>query len=497
VVRTGPGLVRGQVEGGIASFKGIPFAAPPEGPLRLRAPAPPTGWDGVRDATVFGPAPPQRPPVPGVPPVWRPGDGLDCLTLNVWSPDLGGGAGLPVMVWLYGGGWRIGASGLPQFDGAVLARSGVVVVTVNYRVGFEGFGQLPGVPDNRGLRDQIAALEWVRSNIPAFGGAADNVTVFGQSAGAGSAVLLAAAQAAAGLFRRVIAQSIPYGYRGVAAGERVTASLAAAAGVAPTWEGFAALPPEAILAAADAAAAAAAAAEAAADVGDAAAVATPAAGAFGPIIDGDLVAGPPWTVIAAGAKRQIDLICGFTHEEYRMFTPAADLSGGSGGSGADMDAVAGSFGLGAGASAAYRAAHPGATDAALFEMMMSDALFRMPATWTAEAHARAGGRTWLYDFAWRGPALGACHCVDVPFVFGNGDNRFAALLLGSPPPADFPGLSAQVRTAWTSFAATGDPGWPRFDLEERRTRIWDTTPADAAYPLADSYRIWRQAAPAA
>ena len=481
VVRTASGRVRGQVGDGIVSFKGIPFAAPPEGSLRFRPPAAPAGWDGVRDAVAFGPAPPQLSPAPGVPPAWRPGDGLDCLTLNVWSPDLGGGAGLPVMVWFYGGGWRIGASGLPQFDGAVLARSGVVVVTVNYRVGFEGFGRLPGVPDNRGLRDQIAALEWVRSNIPAFGGAADNVTVFGQSAGAGSAILLAAAPAAAGLFRRVIAQSIPYGYRDGADGDRVTAALAAAAGVAPTWEDFAALPPETILAAGDAAAADAATAGGRG----------PADSAFGPVIDGDLVAGQPWTVIAAGVSRQIDLICGFTHEEYRMFTQGADLSG------VDLDAVAGSFGLAADASADYRAARPGDADAVLFEVMMSDALFRMPTTWTAEAHARAGGRTWLYDFAWRGPTLGACHCVEVPFVFGNGDNRFAALFLGSPPPTDFPALSAQVRTAWTSFAATGDPGWPRFDPADRRTRIWDATPADAAYPLADSYRIWRQVAPAA
>ncbi|WP_344966628.1 carboxylesterase/lipase family protein [Streptosporangium fragile] len=472
VAKTRQGLVRGLGQDGIVSFKGIPFAAAPEGALRFQPPAPPADWDGVRDATAFGAAPPQLPPAPGVPPIWRPGDGLDCLTLNVWSPDPGA-AGLPVMVWLYGGAWKVGSSGMPQYDGATLARSGVVVVTVNYRVGFEGFGHLPGVPDNRGLRDQIAALEWVRDNVAAFGGDPGNVTVFGQSAGAASVALLVAAPAAEGLFRRAIAQSIPAGYHSVAEAEQITGTLAAAAGVAATREGFAALAPEAILAVQDVP------------------LTGPAAGAsaFGPVVDGDLVTGPPWTGIRAGAARDVDLICGFTHEEYRGLAPGGPPPG------VAPEAAAASLGLGEDAVAVYRDAHPGSSDADLFAVMMSDALVRMPTTWVAEAHARAGGRTWLYDFTWRGPLLGAGHGVDVPFTFGNGDGRFAARLVGSPPAAGFAALSERIRTAWTSFAATGDPGWPRFDLEHRRTRIWDTTPSEAAYPLADSYRVWERAAP--
>lgn len=140
--------------------------------------------------------------------MWRPGDGLDCLTVNVWTPDPGS-AGLPVMVWIYGGLWKHGAASMPHYDGATLAASGVVVVTFNYRVGFEVFGHLPGTEDNRGLRDQIAALEWVAQNIAAFGGDAAKVTLFGQSAGAASIALLMGAPAARGPFRRVIAQSIP------------------------------------------------------------------------------------------------------------------------------------------------------------------------------------------------------------------------------------------------------------------------------------------------
>ncbi|GIH77407.1 carboxylic ester hydrolase [Planobispora longispora] len=470
MVRTGTGLVRGAAGDGVVSFKGIPFAAAPQGPLRFRAPVPPAGWDGVRDAVAFGAAPPQSPPAPGVPAIWRPGDGLDCLTVNVWSPDPGA-AGLPVMVWIHGGAWKIGSSGMPQFDGATLARSGVVVVTFNYRVGFEGFGRLPGAPDNRGLRDQIAALEWVQGNVSAFGGDPGNVTVFGQSAGAASAVLLLAAPGAGGLFRRVIAQSVPAGYQSPAEADRATAALAGAAGVAATWEELSALPPEAILAVQDAP------------------LTGPRAGggAFGPVIDGDLVTGPPWE--AARAGRDTDLICGFTHEEYRGFGPVADPAT------VDLAAVAEAFGLGPEAAGAYRAAYPGSADGEIFVTMMSDALGRMPTTRVAEAHAGAGGRTWLYDFAWRGPALGAAHGIDVPFVFGDGDSRFAARFLGSPPPAGFAALSGEIRTAWTSFAATGDPGWPRFDPGHRRTRIWDTVPSDAVYPLEGSRRVWERVMP--
>jgi para-nitrobenzyl esterase len=465
VVRTSAGRVRGVARDGVVAFRGVPFAAAPEGPLRFRAPAPVEAWDGVRDAVAFGAAPPQSPPMPGMPAIWRPGDGLDCLTANVWTPGLGA-AGLPVMVWIYGGAWQSGSASQPGYDGTVLAGAGVVVVTFNYRVGFEGFGQLPGTPANRGLLDQVAALEWVEAEIASFGGDPGNVTVFGESAGAGSVAVLVAAPAARGLFRRAIAQSVPAGSLTTNEAEQVTGLMAAEAGVEPTWEGFAGLAPEAILRVQD--------------------VQLPGRDAgitpFGPVIDGELVTGQPWEAISAG--HDVDLICGFTHEEFQLFAPAADPSG------IDLAAVAASFGLGPDAVGAYRAANPGRDQAALFSVMMSDALFRMPSTWVAEAHARAGGRTWLYDFAWRSPAFGACHALDVPFTFGNGDTPMAAWLLGSPPPADFAVLSEHIRRAWTAFATIGDPGWPRFNLERRRTRIWDVPPSDVPYPLAASAEIW-------
>lgn len=470
VVAISAGMVRGTTHEGITSFKGIPFAAAPDGPLRFRTPVPAPGWDGVRDAVAFGTPPPQLAPAPGAPPVWRPDDGLDCLTVNVWTPDLGG-AGLPVMVWIYGGGFKHGSSGRPDFDGVCLAGSGVVVVTFDYRFGFEGFGHLPGVPDNRGLHDQIAALEWVQGNVAAFGGDPGNVTVFGQSAGAASAALLTSAPAARGLFRRAIAQSIPDAFVSTADAEQVTRVLAAEAGVEATWEGFAALPPEAILQIQDVP------------------LQGPAAGmsAFGPVIDGDLVTGPPWEQLRGGAGRDVDLVCGFTQDEARLYTAAMNLPT------VDLSAVAASMRLPAGAVADYRGAYPGLTDADLFTVLLSDALFRMPTTWVAEAHATAGGRTWLYDLAWQSPPLGACHTLDVPLTFGAAAGPHAARLLGSPPPADFAVLSEHIRTSWTAFASTGDPGWPRFDLEARITRIWDTPPSDVRYPLDGSRRIWERA----
>jgi carboxylesterase type B len=127
--------------------------------------------------------------------------------------------------------------------------------------------------------------------------------------------------------------------------------------------------------------------------------------------------------------------------------------------------------------------------------MMSDTLVRIPTIRVAEAHARAGGRTWLYVFTWQSPTLGAAHGVDLPFIFGNGDGRYAARLLGNPPPAEFRALSEQIRTAWTSFATTGDPCWPAYDLNHRTTRIWDTTPSDIADPIAGSRRIWHHVTP--
>ncbi|MFC4907875.1 carboxylesterase/lipase family protein [Actinomadura gamaensis] len=468
VARTDLGAVRGVEADGLAVFRGVPYAAAPEGELRFRPSVPAEAWDGVRDATRFGTPPPQLSPLPTTPPVWHPGDGLDCLSVNVWTPDLGGG-GLPVMVWFYGGAWRVGASVMPHYDAARIAQAGVVVVTFNYRTGFEGFGHLPGVPDNRGLHDQIAALEWVQRNITAFGGDPDRVTAFGQSAGAASITLLMGVPAARGLFRRAIAHSVPEGYIDPDEATEITGIIAAAAGVEATWEGFAALPPEAVLAAQDAAVD----------------PVTRPVTAFAPVIDGELVTGPPWEQVAAG--RDVELVCGFVHEESRGFLPSPvppELT---------PEMVSGSTKLGAAGAGRYRAAYPQAGDVELAVGLLSDAMFRMPTTLVAEAHAAAAGRTWLFDFTWRNPAGGSGHSIDVPFVFGIPDSRFAIRQLGSPVPDGFEPLSEAVRKAWTAFAATGDPGWARYETSSRIARVWGDAITDEPLPVAPSIPIWKDA----
>jgi para-nitrobenzyl esterase len=201
-IRTDAGVVRGRWVNAVAIFRGTRYAEPPVGDGRFQAPVAVLPWTGVRNALTFGPAVPQNGHTGAVMSTvsdGAPGGSEDCLTLNIWSPDLGA-AGLPVMVWIQGGTYLENDSSNPHYDGATLARAGVVVVSMNYRVGADGFARITGAPNNRGILDQIAALRWVQANIAAFGGDPANVTVFGQSAGAACIAALLAMPMAAGLF---------------------------------------------------------------------------------------------------------------------------------------------------------------------------------------------------------------------------------------------------------------------------------------------------------
>ena len=484
-VRAAAGKLRGSREAGLAVFRGVPFAQPPVGALRFAAPRPVQGWDGVREAVSYGPPPPQSGYF-GTDALARDGSD-DWLTINVWSPEPGPGAGLPVMVWIQGGGFAYGTSSLPEYDGACLARDGVVVVTFNYRVGIEGFAQIDGAPANRGLLDQVAALEWVRDNIRAFGGDPDRVTVFGESAGGGSVAALMAMPRAAGLFRRAIAQSVPGAVFTTALAADIAAAFAAELGQRPTVADLSTVEPALLAVAGD---------EVTAKIGQWAqrwGQAGHRGISYAPVVDGDVLPVIPWQALADGAGREIDLVVGHTRDEQRLFNLITGVLGKVTPEQAAtaLDVLA----PGPGGARRYREAFPDAGPDELHEVVNSDWLFRMPSLHLAQAQTAGGGRAHLYELTWPAPgmggALGACHGLDVPLVFGNLDRGGPAMLIGKGPCPEAETLSARMRAAWTEFATHGDPGWPAYDTTQRLTQLFDTAPAVAAYPEETSRLIWQ------
>jgi para-nitrobenzyl esterase len=501
VVETRSGPVRGTTRDGIRAFLGISYAAPPVGAHRLRPPQPVVPWTGVRDATAFGPEPPQ--PQFGVndpsglvfdPAV--PGD--DCLNLNVWTPAPDA-AGLPVMVWSPGGSFHYNSGA--SYDGSRFARDGVVCVTINWRTGADGFLYLGDGDDgaNLGLLDQVAALTWVRDNIAAFGGDPDRVTLFGESAGAMSIGVLLSMPRAEGLFRRAILQS------GAAhhvvppdAAARIGARLAEVLGVPATREAIAQVPVDRLL-------------EAQGQI-DLEVMTSPDPAVWGtevvastmpfhPVVDGDVVPGEPIARIAAGASADVDVLVGTNSDDWRMFPVLGGfidqvtdeaLTGPVGVYGSWSMAA---FGLPADtALPAYRAAHPDGSAGDVLAAVLTDWWVRVPAIRLADAHVPAPAGTFMYEFAWRSPAfdgrLGSCHALELPFVFDTIDRGREQMMggaLGDEPPQQ---LADTMHGAWVRFARDGDPGWPRYDLEHRATMRFDLTPSVVEDPYARERELW-------
>lgn len=487
-VRTQQGVVRGRMVEGVATFKGVPYAAPPFGANRFQPPQPAERWDGVREALSYGPTVPKPPyfppfdvllPEPVIP-------GEDCLNLNIWTPDVGR-AGLPVMVWIHGGAFSNGSGAIPQYDGSRFARDGVVCVTINYRLGADGFLYLGDGIANLGLLDQVAALAWVQENIAAFGGDSDNVTIFGESAGAFSVSTLLSMPRAWGLFRRVIAQS-GAGHHVIspATAQRVGQYLAEKLGVEATSEAIAAVPVDRLL-------------QAQVELsGDAFANPDPVrwgevAGnlmPFEPVIDGDILPTRPIDSIVGGAGAGVDVIIGTnTDEEMLFMVPNGAINY------ITEDMLAGTvaaYGLPVSETiATYRAIRPDASAGELLSAIVTDWFFRIPAIRLAEAHAQSTGATYMYEFAWRSPGfdgkLGACHGLEIPFVFDTLDKEGFEVLLGDDAPQQ---LADAMHAAWVAFAKVGDPGWQRFDLSRRATMRFDTTQKLVEDPRSAERLLW-------
>ncbi|MDG4648189.1 carboxylesterase family protein [Roseibacterium sp. SDUM158017] len=489
-VEIASGRVRGESSGGMIVFRGIPYAAPPVGEARLRPPRPVRRWEGTRDALAFGPKPPQT-DYPDFVRMLLPefvGPGDDCLTLNVFTSGLEP-ARRPVMVWVPGGLFEFHGTGAsPLYDGSAFAEDGIVCVTINYRVGAEGFLHLGDGQSNIGLLDQIAALAWVRDNIAAFGGDPGCVTVFGESAGALAIGTLLAMPRAKGLFRRAIIQS--GGGHHVSAPEtalRIGRRLAGKMGVAPTREAIAAAPREALLAAQAELRQDLEAAPDPAVWGEAALTMLP----WQPVLDGDTLPRRPVDAVRDGSASEIDLMVGTNLDETRLFLAEGDALGRITDEAAAGMAAA--YGLPPQeALAAYRRLLPGASPGDLFSALQTDWYWRLPALRLSEAHAGGGpGRTYFYEFGWRGsPAfggrLGAAHSMEIPFVFKSFGPATEAVLGPEPPQ----GLADAMHRAWTAFAWSGDPGWPEFDPLARSTMHFDETPRVLDDPMGGIRRIW-------
>lgn len=492
------GQLEGSEDDGVLRFAGVPFAQPPVGPLRFRPPRPPAAWSGVRPATAFGATSWQGPSLIdallGGPP--EPSS-EDCLYLNVFTPALDDGA-RPVLVWIHGGAFFQGSGSFRLYDGSELVRRGdVVVVSINYRLAELGFSYLEHLDPsyagsaNCGILDQVAALEWVRDEIAGFGGDPTNVTIFGESAGGMSVGALLATPAAAGLFRRAVAQS------GAASNvidtrhaRHTTTAFLARAGIETVAE-LAELAPEKLLEARAGVIAAAMGDLDRTGAGDGSPLGMP----WQPVHDGSVIPERALDAIAAGSAAGVSLLVGSNLEEWNLFALLDPVVLDEAALEARTRAV-----LGEGAAAAIRTYRDGRGDLApkaAFAAIATDYVFRIPALRLAEAQSKQSDDVFLYTFAWRstglGGLLGAAHAIELPFVFHRVGDPALVGFLGEGAPVE---LADQVQDAWIAFARTGDPNhpglppWPRYDLDRRATLTFDVPCVVLDDPDQAERQVW-------
>jgi len=489
IASTANGRVEGQPRGAHVAFRGIPYAKPPVGALRFRAPEPPEPWPGVRPARTFGKVALQG--ATSAPGMLAEGEqSEDCLYLNVYTPALDG-ARRPVMFWIHGGAFTLGSASQPMYDGGPLAERGdVVVVTINYRLGAHGDW---GATANAGQLDQIAALRWVRENIEAFGGDPGNVTIFGESAGSMAVCCLLAMPVAQGLFHRAIAQSgASVTVMTQDAGAKVAEALLAELGIAETdSQRLQEVPVERLVLAQSAAARNA-----------------PAMRGYAPVLDATTLPKQPGALFAAGGGANVPLVIGTNRDEMNLFNmqmlreldkPMDDVRA--------LDVIGRMLPASAADRAGailevYRKSRGSrslpSTNRALIGAVQSDQRFRIPSVRFAEAYRSRNPNTFMYLFTYESPAmrgaLRACHALEIPFVFGTLDAPFQDKFAGKGPAVQ--ALSEQMMDAWLGFARRGQPGHPRlgdwipYDSDRRATMMFDTKCGLEDAPYEEERACW-------
>jgi para-nitrobenzyl esterase len=482
------GKLRGLVRGGHLAFLGVPYARPPVGELRFMPPQPLPAWSGVRDALAFGSSAPQDPlAAPGFKASGP--ESEDCLYLNVYTPAADG-ARRPVLFWIHGGGFSHGSGSQPSYDGGPLAERGdVVVVSINYRLGALGYlylgehgGARWGAASNAGQLDQIAALRWVRDNIAAFGGDPAQVTIFGESAGSVAVATLLAMPDAQGLFGKAIAQSGTANRLGnTDTASATTAQYLRTLGIEDADpHKLRSVAVEALLRAQG------------------------PRGPLSPVVDGVTLPQRPISAVREGVARQIPLMVGTNRDEHKLYVPVTrpeiddaelerqvreQLPRGAAARAADVIAVYRK----SRAARGLPSSHHDIADA-----LSTASRFRIPATRLCEAQILHQPRTFLYQFDWESPArrgaLGSCHGLEIPFVFGTlgatGDARFT----GSGPEAEQ--LSRNMMDAWLAFAKRGEPShagigaWPAYELSQRQTMVFGRSSAAVSAPFEEERAVW-------
>ncbi|WP_099332441.1 carboxylesterase/lipase family protein [Actinomyces minihominis] len=460
-----------------AAFLGIPFAEPPIGDLRFQAPVKKEPWTGTLDALEFG-ATAQRgdPGVTLIPEPSIPGEST--LNVNVFTPSpkkAEAGTGLPVLVWIHGGGYFAGSPASPWYDGRNFNRDNVVTVTASYRLGFDGFGWVEGAPANRGVLDWMAALQWVQDNIADFGGDPGRVTIAGQSAGGGAVLTLLGVEAAQDLFHQVYAISSPIPDVSTEAAKEFAAKMAEKLGVSNDLAGFSSVSEEKLL-----------------EVQKELSNLDPSQMekilkeglSLGPVVDGTLIPRRTIDSIKKGVGADKHLVIGATDDEFTMAL-------------AEMESklkwvpkplLLRQLGVPKKARKAYLAANKDVVEAGNYRLggrILTDRMFKVP---MLEAiAARRNAPTWVYRFAWPSGTFGfAEHCLDVPFFFDCLDGPAMAPLAGDAPPQC---LADELHHAAVQFIRTGDPGWPRYIKKDRVVRVWDVPSQDVPNGFASVYPL--------